>query len=97
MQIVIHFLQKKHILIKSFHCTKKNEISIKDLFSKCNQIRRKQQIWSHLLKKSLMENLIFCAVFYETDIIQIKKLGKSMEKKEYIQRNLADIHLTRQT
>ena len=44
-----------------------------------------------------MENFIFCAVLYETDIIQIKKLGKSMEKKEYIQRNLADIHLTRQT
>ena len=36
--------------------------SIKDLFSKCDQIRRKLRIWSHLLKKSLTENLIFCAV-----------------------------------
>ena len=26
------------------------------------QIRKKLQIWSHLLKKSLMENFIFCAV-----------------------------------
>ena len=29
---------------------------IKDFFGKCDQI------WSHLLKKSLMENFIFCAV-----------------------------------
>ena len=36
--------------------------SMKDFFSKCNQIRRKLWIWSHLLKKSLMENFIFCAV-----------------------------------
>ena len=35
---------------------------IKDYFSKCDQIRWKQRIWSHLLKKSLMENFIFCAV-----------------------------------
>ena len=34
---------------------------IKDFFSKCDQIRRKLRIWSHLLKKSLMENFIFCA------------------------------------
>ena len=43
------------------HCTKK-KFSIKGFFSKCDQIRRKLPIWSHLLKKSLMENLIFCAV-----------------------------------
>ena len=35
---------------------------IKDFFSKCDQIQRKLWIWSHLLKKSLMENLIFCAL-----------------------------------
>ena len=34
----------------------------KDFFSKCDQICRKLRIWSHLLKKSLMENFIFCAV-----------------------------------
>ena len=38
------------------------KFSIKDLFSKFDQIRRKMRIWSHLLKKSLMENLILCAV-----------------------------------
>ena len=35
---------------------------IKVFFSKCYQIGRKLRIWSHLLKKSLMENFIFCAV-----------------------------------
>ena len=37
--------------------------SIKDFFSKCDQIHRKLRIWSHLLKKSVMENFIFlCGV-----------------------------------
>ena len=35
---------------------------IKDFFSKFEQIRGKLQIWSYLLKKSLMENFIFCIV-----------------------------------
>ena len=33
-----------------------------DFFSKSEQISRKLRIWSHLLKKSLMENFNFCAV-----------------------------------
>ena len=41
----------------------KMKFSIKDFTSKCDQIRFKLQILSHLLKKSLMENFIFCAVF----------------------------------
>ena len=32
---------------------------IKYFFIKCDQIHRKLRIWSHLLKKSLMENLFF--------------------------------------
>ena len=40
----------------------KMKFSIKDFFSKCDQVRRKLRISSHLLKKSLMEILIFCAV-----------------------------------
>ena len=39
----------------------KMKFSIKDFFSKCDQIRVKLRIWSHLLKNSLMENFIFCA------------------------------------
>ena len=41
----------------------KIKFSIEDFFSKCDQIRRKLRIWSHLLKKPLIENLIFCAVY----------------------------------
>ena len=38
------------------------KFSIKDFFSWCDQIRRFLRIWSHLLKKSLIENFIFYAV-----------------------------------
>ena len=37
----------------------KMKFSIKDFFSKCDQIHRNLRIWLHLLKKSLMENFIF--------------------------------------
>ena len=40
----------------------KSKFSIRDFFSKCDQIRSFLRIWPHLLKKSLMENFIFCAV-----------------------------------
>ena len=40
----------------------KMKSSVKDFFSSCDQIRSFLRIWSHLLKKSLMENFIFCAV-----------------------------------
>ena len=40
----------------------KMKFVIKDLFGKCDQIGRKLRIWSHLLKKLLMENFIFCLV-----------------------------------
>ena len=41
------------------------KFSIKDSFSKCDQIRRNLRIWSHLLKKSLMKKFIFCAVCWK--------------------------------
>ena len=44
------------------YIAQKMKFSIKDFFSKCDQIRSFQRIWSPLLKKSLMENFIFCAV-----------------------------------
>ena len=40
----------------------KMKFSIKDFSSKCDQIRSFLRIWSYLLKKSLMENFIFCPV-----------------------------------
>ena len=40
----------------------KIKISIKGFVSKCDQISRKLQIWSHLLKEFLTENLMFYTV-----------------------------------
>ena len=45
-----------------FYTAQKMKFSINDFFGKCDQIRSFRRIWSHLLKKSLMENFIFCAV-----------------------------------
>ena len=46
------------------HCqtTQKMKFSMKNFFRKCEQICKKLRIWSHLLKKSLIENFLFCAV-----------------------------------
>ena len=44
------------------YIAQKMKFSIKDFFSKCDQIRTLLRIRSHLLKKSLMENFIFYAV-----------------------------------
>ena len=44
------------------HTAQKTNFPIKDFFSKCDQIHSFLRIWSHLLKKSLMESLIFRAV-----------------------------------
>ena len=56
---------------------------IKDFFSKCDQIRRFLRIWSHLLKKALMENFIFCAVL---DTLNNFKSIFLEEKSNYIPR-----------
>ena len=42
--------------------SEKLKFSIKDFLSNCDQISNFLQVWSHLLKTSLMENFIFCAV-----------------------------------
>ena len=55
-------------------CTAQNTFSIKDFFSKRDQIRWKLRIWSHLLRKNLMENIIFWAVM---DPRQQRKIMKT--------------------
>ena len=42
----------------------KMKFSIKDFFSKFDQIHSFLRIWSHLLKKSVMENFNFRAVCF---------------------------------
>ena len=51
------FIRLNHITAQ------KMKFSIKDFFSKCDQIRGFLQIWSHLLKKSIIKNFIFCSVY----------------------------------
>ena len=63
--------------LKIHPTTQKMKFSIKVFFSKCYQIHSFLRIWSNLLKKSLMENFIFCAV-----PIQIKNREYNERKTE---------------
>ena len=49
------------------YTTQKMKFSVKDFFSKCDEIRSKLWTWSLLLKKSLMENFIFCVAVVMND------------------------------
>ena len=68
--IKIKFLLKEDLDIDNVKVDNANDddtgyklkLSITDFFSKCDQVRKKLRIWSHLLKKSIMENFFFCAV-----------------------------------
>ena len=58
----------------------KKWFSINDFFSKCDQIHGFLRVWSHLLKKSLMENFIFCAVYPWLNEVFFKNKVASLEK-----------------
>ena len=47
------------MLIKANESLHKKMFSIKEFFSKCDQIRSFLRMWSHLLKKKLYEKLYF--------------------------------------
>ena len=58
-------LLKDHFItlyLRADFTAQKMKFSIKDFVSKYDQIRRNLRNWSHLLKKSLIKNFIFCAV-----------------------------------
>ena len=59
-------LIKRRKINKAHFTPQKMKFSIKDFFSKCDQTHSFLRIWSHWLKKSLMQNLIFlCSAFWE--------------------------------
>ena len=60
-QVTLRELSVHNLYAKNY-TAQKMKFSIKDFFSKCDQIRSFLPIWSHLLKKSLIENFFFCAV-----------------------------------
>ena len=66
--------------ISSLH-VQKMKFSIKNSFSKCDQIRSLLRIWSHLLKKSLMGNFIFCAVIEKMTRWLVKPCFHEVKKK----------------
>ena len=59
--------------------TQKMKSPIKDFFSKCDQIHSFLRIWSHLLKKSLMENFIFFVVRTNTIVMIILMKAQSLD------------------
>ena len=56
------FARLLQVLTYMTNTAQKMKFSIKDFFSKCDHIRSTLRIRSHLLKRSSMENFIFCAV-----------------------------------
>ena len=71
--MIKNYLVRKFILYQSWSYQgtpyfttalyKKVKLSIIYFFSICDPIHRKLWVWSHLLKKLLMEYFIFCAAF----------------------------------
>ena len=59
---LVRILLKDYLQHNNTCTAQEIKFSINDFFSKFDQIRRKLRIWSYLLKKSLMEDFIFCAV-----------------------------------
>ena len=63
------------------------KFSIKDLFGKCDQIHSVQWNWSHLLKESLIENLICFAVKLKLVPGSFLFLFRLFMKKTFLERS----------
>ena len=79
-------------------CTKKKKFSIKEFFSKSGEICNFLQFCSHLLKKSSIENLIFCAVerfLWKSSLV----FGRNDFRKKFHYRRLTgfQIHLCKKS
>ena len=69
----------------------KMTFSNKGFVSKCDQICIFLRIWSHLLKKSLMKNFIFCAVCIQlTQRIPILQILATKMVKHFVP--ISEIH-----
>ena len=81
MKNLIYLEQKSRLGVAAITVWRVKLFPLRVFFSKCDQIRRKLPISSHLLKKSLMENFIFCAVhptLYNQILNEFKEL-KALE------------------
>ena len=66
------------------------KFSIKDFFGKCDQIRKKLRIWSHLPKKSFMVNFIIFVQWY----LELVTSTEAMEVKYSFISSLLSISLS---
>ena len=80
------------IRLKLTFTAQKMKFSIKYFFSKCDQILCFLQIWSHLLKKSLIENFIFCAVYHTVCTLWIHKQPLKVFCKKRCSKKYQKIH-----
>ena len=77
----------------SAYTAQKMKFSIEDFFSKCNRIRSKLRIWSHLQEKSLIENFSFvkwCFLGSFSEIAEsfISEKKLLLNRKDGIPRNI---------
>ena len=59
-------------VVKVTSTAKRTKLSIKDIFSKCDQIHWLLRIWSHSLKKSLTENFLYSSQCFSKNIDYLK-------------------------
>ena len=67
----IHYIKRTGFTSRT--TAQKSKFSIRDFFSKCDQICRKLQIWSYILKKLLMGNFIFVQWKFEGYCVYLRK------------------------
>ena len=81
--IILYLLQYFRSLLQLYirkmtHTAQKLKFSIQGFFSKCDQNRSILRIWSHLLKKFLMENFNF--VQWQMFTLSIKRKASLLSK-----------------
>ena len=55
-----------------------------DVFNKCDQSRSFLRIWSHLLKKFLIENFIFCAMNNAAILQTVRRFFLFFDPKHHV-------------
>ena len=76
MQLKNHESSSKEQNAYDCSTAQKIKLSVSNFFRKCDEIRSFLRIWSHLLKKSLMKNFIFCTVQFLLPNLDFKLRSK---------------------
>ena len=65
------------------------KFSMKDILSKCDQIRSFLRIWSYLRKKPFIENFIFCAVIVTATSLTKNKKNQNQPVEDVLQNSIS--------